>query len=255
MNVTRSNLTVQFADGVEPRIRLTCEGRDPVEHRESDYCGHSSRYRTLHSEAGSFAHRLDIHDLRFLWGRLAPGRYGLQLIYPAGGVREQGATGLEKDLTSPVFAFEVRAASLEEAEKGNPPADAEIVLAVPGKGARIENRSREEVRIHGYMTSENGRDSFGPAISWQAWIPGLGWSTVENSPWHFCGTGKTQWSLRPGASLEIALPPLGDGIYRYTVQATIVSGDSSKPLVARSRTVLVDRFDEHWKKALAEKKR
>lgn len=253
MNVTIRNMTVQFAEGIDPRIRLIREGHAPVEQSERDYRDAAGSYGTIHPEAGSALYRMDITDLRFLWGRLPPGRFGLQLIYPARGVREQGATAPTPEVSSPIFWFEVRRASLDEAERSSSPVGVGIILPSSRESARIENRTRKDVKIDGYLGDQ---DSFLPAISWQSWIPGLGWSELEDAPRHSCGTGRIVRTLRPGENLELDLPPLeADGIHRYTVLATGGDPDSSRPTFVCSRAVLVDNFDIQWDKARSGRKR
>lgn len=260
-NATERAATAVFDDALQPRIVLTLEGHATREAAESDFRGYASRYGAIHPDAKSLVHRMDVHDFRFMFGRLEPGKYGLQLVWPAGGVRLEGERGEARDLASPVFAFEVRATSLRHADTNNVrDRRAEIVLREPERDkegalrvsrADLVNRSGGDLVIAASIVTEGVRRWDRPQLSWEGWVPDVGWARLDG-PWQFCGTGRSEITLKPGTSLEIALERLGDGIHRFDVPSWPAEAPRNR-FVARSRAILVDDFDAAWKQALKEK--
>lgn len=250
-NATDETATAIFDDTIRPRVRLTRRGGETKEAAEKDYHGRAARYATIHPEAKSLVHRLDVPDFRFMFGRLEPGSYGLQLVWPAGGVRLEGEAPAVR--ASPVFEFEVRAASLEKAEGSNARDPRAEFVVREGGAASLVNRSDGDLVVAASKVMDRVRTWDSPRTTWRSWVPGVGWARLEGSPDYFCGSSKSSITVKPGASIDFEPWSPGDGIHRFEVECWPADAPRDR-FVARSRAFRVDRFDAAWERALKEKK-
>lgn len=158
-------------------------------------------------------------DLRHAFGRLKPGRYAFRLERP-------GA------VSAPV-KFVVIEATLAQALKTMPKQPGLAFTVNKGKGtAVLSSKRKADVSFYAYSPGAPG--ALSALVTAEYWN-GRAWVGQGGG---FCGTGLVQVKLASGASHDILLPPVQDGIVRFHVSCRA----GGKEISVASNPVLIDTF-------------
>ncbi|MBX2850880.1 MAG: hypothetical protein KTR15_03940 [Phycisphaeraceae bacterium] len=243
-----------------PKIILTPKGEDPIaielDHRTPGIGAGSGNYKP---KPGEIVRGLKV-DLRLLFGRLNPGAYTLQIVYPKDHYQIAQLPGyVPADISSPTIDFVVRETKLEDAKKAMPkpgplvftlnerekPLDDNSAVTVL-RAATLHNTGNKPIQIYAYIHDAKINHALPWTERWEQYHPEQGW--YEGQVFGYCGTGLGLVTLKPNESVQIAINSFpSDGIYRYKIRYT-ADAELKQWQHAYSDLVVIDYFAQQYLK-------